>query len=120
MAISKGMPLQNALGTRDQVSVAPQRGRQRVCADGPLKPKLSSARHRNIALTDSSLLTRRIASANNRSRLNCVMRRHAFAGAANGIVSVTKIESSFESLMRSIAGPENTAWVMYATTWLAP
>ena len=71
-------------------------------------------------LTDSSSLMRRIVSASSAATLNCRIFAQAPPADVNGIVSVTTSSSKTEPEIRSIAEPDSTGCVMYATTRAAP
>src|SRR5262249_35751951 len=71
-------------------------------------------------LTDSSSRMRRIVSASSAATDNWRMRPQFFASPDGGIVSVTISSSSADFVILSTAAPDNTGWVMYATTFVAP
>ena len=71
-------------------------------------------------LTESSSAIRRIVSAINSAVPIWRIFLHAAAFALSGMVSVTTSSSITEFSMRSIAGPDNTGCVQYATSLAAP
>src|SRR6185312_4537508 len=71
-------------------------------------------------LTDSPYAIRRTVSASNCATDNWRIFLHAAPSALSGMVSVTTNSSICDFSMLPIAGPDNTAWVQYATTSLAP
>ena len=63
---------------------------------------------------------RRTVSASNSATLSWRMRPQARAAGVSGMVSVTTSSSSAEAEILSIAAPDSTGWVQYATTFKAP
>src|SRR5690606_15209649 len=71
-------------------------------------------------LTDSPKAMRRMVSASSSATLSWRIRPQALAASDSGMVSVTTSSSRADFAMLSIAGPESTGWVQYATTLVAP
>src|SRR5262245_59234094 len=65
----------------------------------------------NSDVTDSPSELRRMASANRKATDSWRIFLQAFAASDKGMVLVMTTSSSCEALMRSMAGPENTACV---------
>src|SRR5688500_3452095 len=74
----------------------------------------------NKLLTELSSQILRIVSAMSVATLTTRILGHASASGRSGMVSVTTSSSITEPVMRSIALPDNTGWVQYATTRTAP
>src|SRR3546814_8321748 len=71
-------------------------------------------------LTDSPNAIRRIVSASSSATLSWRILPQALAASDSGIVSVTTSSSSSERVTLSIAAPDSTGCVQYATTLVAP